>query len=430
MSDRPQWLRLDTAAKIYPAISATHNNTTFRLDVELYEDADPIALQQALIKVMPRFPSFAVTLRRGLFWYYLEANDAVPVVHEDSGYPCKRLADLMTEGFLFRVSYYRRQIIMECFHGLADGAGAIEFLKTLLYEYFRLCGYEMESEGLVMDSNGRVTADEYENSFLKYYEKESEGGSAKLMQEKAYHLVGTPLPPGDIRITHGSMPLKEFLAAIKKKGVTVTAYVASMLIYIIYREQGLAFRHEKRPIVISVPVDLRAMFPSHTLRNFISYANVGVEITKELRPDEILESVSKQLKEGLTPERIHANINRNVKYERNPFIRTTPLFIKNLVVSNTYQAYGEGCYTLVLSNLKTTRFPKSMEEHIKCIYYALGVSELNPMNCVLVSYRDRMIVTFDRGIEQTGIIRDFFEHFSKDLGVPVELRGNEWSRKS
>lgn len=85
---------------------------------------------------------------------------------------------------------------------------------------------------------------------------------------------------------------------------------------------------------------------------------------------------------------------------------------------------------MVLSNLKTTQFPESMKKHIRCIYYTLGVSELNPMNCVLVSYEGRMIVTFARGIEQTGIIRAFFEHFSKALSIPVEIRGNEWCGKN
>lgn len=424
MPQRPEWLRLDTAAKIYPSISATHNNTTFRLDVELYDPVEPILLQQALVRIMPRFPSFAVTLKRGLFWYYLEANDGVPVVREDQGYPCKRLADLINQGFLFNVSYYRSNIIMECFHGLADGAGAIEFLKTLLYEYFKLTGLDIDPEGMVMDADGKVRADEYENSFLSYYDEE--GDYNRLKQPRAYHIIGTPLAPDEILVTHGVMPLRPFLAAVKERGVTVSSYVAALLIYIIYKEQGLAFRTEKRPIVISVPVDLRAMFPSNTLRNFISLANVGVEITKELRFEEILEDVSKQLRLGVSNEKMRANINKNVKFERNPFIRAIPLFMKNLIVSNTYKAYGEGSYTMVLSNLKTTHFPAEMKKHIRCIYYTLGVSELNPMNCVLVSYEDKMIVTFARGIRQTGIIQSFFTHFSKELGIPVEIRGNEW----
>lgn len=105
----------------------------------------------------------------------------------------------------------------------------------------------------------------------------------------------------------------------------------------------------------------------------------------------------------------------------------TPLFVKNLVVSSSYKNYGEGGYTMVLSNLRTAQFPKTMQAHIKQVYYALGVSDMNPMNCVVVSYQDKMVITFARGIKETGIVRYFFEHFSKELGMRVEIRGNEWS---
>ena len=151
MPDKREWYRLDTAAKIYPSISQTHNNTTFRLELELDEPVSRENLQEALVKVMPRFPTFAVTLRRGMFWYYLEPNPAIPVVREESGFPCKRLKDFINHGFLFNIMYYKKNVIMECFHGLADGAGAIEFFKTLLYEYFKLRGYDMDAEGMVLD---------------------------------------------------------------------------------------------------------------------------------------------------------------------------------------------------------------------------------------------------------------------------------------
>jgi NRPS condensation-like uncharacterized protein len=423
MPQKRDWLKLDTAAKIYPSISHTHNNTTFRLNLELYEDVDGGLLQQALVKIMPRFPSFAVTLRRGLFWYYLEPNNALPAVREDAGFPCKRLRDFINNGFLFNVTHYKKNVIMECFHGLADGTGAIEFLKTLMYEYFVLCGHEMDAEGKVLDAGGRARADELENSFLTYFDEE--GDFNRLKQPGAYHILGTPLQDNSIFVTHGSMDLKEFLAAVKRKGVTVSAYAAALLIYITYRRQGLQFKKEKRPIVISVPVDLRNMFPSQTLRNFVSFANVGMTLHGEADFDEILRAVSGQLKEGLTKQRIHANINKNVKFEKNPFIRVTPLFVKNMVVSNTYRLYGEGCYTMLLSNLKTTHFPASMRNHIGNVYYTLGVSDLNPLNCVLVSYEDKMMITFARGIEETGIIRGFFEHFSRDLNIAVQIRGNE-----
>lgn len=418
-------MRLDTAAKIYPSISETHNNTTFRLAVELYEPVNGDTLQEAVVRIMPRFPSFAVTLKRGLFWYYLEHNDALPVVREESGFPCRRLKDFINNGFLFNVMYYHNSVIMECFHGLADGAGAIEFLKTLLYEYFKLRGYDIDAEGLIMEPDGRVHAHELENSFDTYYEQGGEHN--KLKQPVAYHILGTANPDNGIFLTHGLMDLKEFLQTVKKKGVTVSAYVAALLIYYTYRSQLLEYRRSKKPIIISVPVDLRGMFPSNTLRNFISYANVGMEVREGMTFDDILGSISEQLREGLSMESVHAKINKNVKFEKNPFIRMTPLFFKNLVVSNSYKMYGEGSYTMVLSNLRTTKFPEAMQKHIKMVYYALGVSDMNPMNCVLVSYGDKMGVTFARGIEETDIIRGFFEHFSKEEGLRVEIRGNEWN---
>ena len=150
MADQ-NWYRLDTAAKIYPSISQTHNNTTFRLGLELTEPVQKEILQEALVRIMPRFPSFAVTLRRGLFWYYFEPNPALPVVKEESGFPCKRLKDFINNGFLFNIMYYKNNVVMECFHGLADGSGAIEFFKTLMYEYFKLCGYDVDAQGMVLD---------------------------------------------------------------------------------------------------------------------------------------------------------------------------------------------------------------------------------------------------------------------------------------
>ncbi|MEG0356803.1 MAG: hypothetical protein RR580_03610 [Christensenellaceae bacterium] len=425
IEENKNWYRLDTAAKLYPSISQTHNNATFRLALELYEEVNKELLQQALVKIMPRFPTFAATLKRGMFWYYLEPNDALPIVKEDSGFPCKRLKDFINNGFLFNVTYYKKNVMMECFHGLADGAGAIEFLKTLMYEYFELCGYDMDSEGMVLDSQGKIGADELDNSFVTYYDES--GDARKLKQPQAYHVMGTPNEQEAIFVTHGIIDLKEFLAHVKKKGVTVTAYVSALLICCIAKQQGLEYRKDKRPVIVSVPVDLRNMFPSHTLRNFMSYANIGVEINGKIEFDEILKSVAAQLKDGLSKEKISAAINKNVQYEKNPFIRMTPLFVKNIVVSNTYKVYGEGCYTLVLSNLRTAQFPETMRRRIKQVYYTLGVSELNPINCVLVSYEDKMVMTFARGIEQTEIIRYFFEHFSKELKMKVEMRGNEWS---
>ena len=51
-----------------------------------------------------------------MFWYYFEPNPAIPVVKEENGFPCKRLKDFINNGFLFNIMYYKKNVIMECFH--------------------------------------------------------------------------------------------------------------------------------------------------------------------------------------------------------------------------------------------------------------------------------------------------------------------------
>lgn len=66
------WYRLDTAALIFPAIARHDWSNAFRVSANLKEDVDPEILQQAVDELRPRFPSYHVALRKGVFWYYLE----------------------------------------------------------------------------------------------------------------------------------------------------------------------------------------------------------------------------------------------------------------------------------------------------------------------------------------------------------------------
>ena len=66
-----RWMQLDNAAKIYPAARRRNWNNLFRLSATLTETIDVPTLQTALDVTVRRFPSIAVRLRRGVFWYYL-----------------------------------------------------------------------------------------------------------------------------------------------------------------------------------------------------------------------------------------------------------------------------------------------------------------------------------------------------------------------
>ena len=76
-------MKLDNAAKIYPAAKRRTWTNYFRLSATLTEPIDLPILRAALDVTVRRFPSIAVRLRRGAFWYYLEQIPKAPDIQEE-----------------------------------------------------------------------------------------------------------------------------------------------------------------------------------------------------------------------------------------------------------------------------------------------------------------------------------------------------------
>ena len=98
----------------------------FRLSMTLDQKIDPVLLQQAVDQAMPRFPTFKVAMRKGLFWRYLEPNHRPgPFVQEDIANPCMPMSFKGRSRYLVRFYYYENEISLEMFHSLSDGNGGM-----------------------------------------------------------------------------------------------------------------------------------------------------------------------------------------------------------------------------------------------------------------------------------------------------------------
>lgn len=62
-----RWMRLDNAAKLYPAVRTKNWCNVFRISITLNEQIDPEILQAALNVTIKRFPSIAMRLCQGFF---------------------------------------------------------------------------------------------------------------------------------------------------------------------------------------------------------------------------------------------------------------------------------------------------------------------------------------------------------------------------
>ena len=65
---------LDNSALFYPIMATKKAQSLFRITVRLKDEVDGTLLEEALNKVLFRFPTYKTRLKKGYAWHYLEEN--------------------------------------------------------------------------------------------------------------------------------------------------------------------------------------------------------------------------------------------------------------------------------------------------------------------------------------------------------------------
>jgi NRPS condensation-like uncharacterized protein len=415
-----RWYKLDNAAKIYPAISSNSRSNVFRVAVHLKQEVDKDILNAALRITLPRFPAFAVKIKKGLFWYYFDPNDNIPEADIEKVPICGVINSDETNGFLFRVSYFKTRISLEIFHSITDGIGAVAFLKTLIFQYLTISGYDIASDDSILHCEEHPSVSEYEDSFNNYYDSSIKSSWA---EQNAYKIAGTRKAHGSISVIHGILKTEAMLTLAKSAGATVTEYIAALLIFSIY-SMRLIGRGSKLPVKISIPVNLRKIFPSRTLRNFSSYVNIGMPFSREPYSfEQILENICMQMKEELKPDKFITKISANVNAEKNIFMRIAPLILKNVVLKTAYNMFGDNLITSSLSNIGVVSVPEDMKRYIERFEFVLGAPVENMLNCAVCSFDGELVISFTRIMEEIEIDKFFFR-FLAAKGIDLIIETN------
>ena len=292
---KKSWMKLDNAAKIYPASRSGGWMSTFRLSASLTEKVDPELLRLAEERTARRFPSMCLRLRRGFFWYYLDPIKEPPLPEKDVKNPCANFDFRKTGGYCFRVRYYENRIALEFFHVLTDGTGGLIFLKTLLAEYLELkYGVKIPRGEGILDCSEEPLPEELEDCYLKYARKIRQ----KRKKEVSYRQKGKKEENGIINVVTAMVPTEELLKRARVRGISMTEYLVSQLI-VAYHAVQLTERKKKErrlPVKVCVPVNLRKFYGAKTLRNFAEFVNVGVDYgLGEYTFDEIANTVRHQM---------------------------------------------------------------------------------------------------------------------------------------
>lgn len=218
------WEKLDNTANLFPAIAGQNTTNVYRISVTLTEYIEEELLQEALDKVLPRFDTFRVRLRKGIFWYYFETNARpAPVVRMESEYPCRYIEPYANNNYLFRITYYKNRINLEVFHVLADGMGGVNFLREITYQYLRLKYAELEKNE--SDEFSDETSMNTEDSYVKNYKK---GHKKGYQTKRAVSVKGEMLLAGEMSVIHGYMPVTELKETCRKYDVSINEYFTAV----------------------------------------------------------------------------------------------------------------------------------------------------------------------------------------------------------
>ena len=412
----PSWSQLDNAAKIFPTNSNKYDTKVFRFSCRLKEMIQPTILQQALDKTMHAFPLYSSIIRKGLFWYYFESSTIKPVVKEENHSPCGKIYDENIKGLLFEVTYYKKRINLEIHHALTDGVGALQFLRTLVLNYLIIVHSEqLKDKALSIDYDASLAEREVDG-FSKYSSKTK--GDKMPSVGKAYKFKGERIDEEFLQVINGRVSVKEVLKIAHQYQTTLTIYLTAVLIQSIGKQ--MSEREKKRPVVVSVPINLRPYFQSASARNFFSVILVPYRFGEG---KDSLEDIVTYLKaffeRELKAEKLQARINHLVALEKNYVTRAVPLIIKGVTLKLAHHLNSEEV-TTSFSNTGKITMPEELRKYIDGFDFCVSTKKIQVCLC---SFGDQLSISFTSPFINTEVQKHFFRTLTEQ-GIEVVLSTN------
>jgi NRPS condensation-like uncharacterized protein len=420
------WFKLDNAAKLFPAIMSGELTAVFRITVFLKKPVKFSVIKEAVEITSRRFAYFSVSLGSGLFWHYLEYNHQLPRIQTEEKIPCTAFAAKRKNEPLYRILVKENRISVEFIHILTDGGGGLEYLKSLLYTYFRLSGNALHSADGIILPESPVSEEEREDGYNRFFRR-SIPPPGKLT--KAWHLPFGLNEKPRLKVIRSEISLDKIVEVAGNYGVSVTEYMVSVYLFSlqkIYLEEKENVKKQKRGILrIEVPVNLRKKFPSKTMRNFSLFVLPEIDLRLGVYSfEEILKIAQYQLQTGADVKQITRFLSQNVGHEKNPFVRLLPLFLKTMAISAVYRRLGSNQCSGILTNMGMVKLPADMEELIDS--FELIPTPPNTtvkMSCAMVTFRNHLRLNFANISRSNRFQMHFLKHLTES-GIHVKILNN------
>ncbi len=414
------WFSLDNAAKIFPAIRSKEHTTVLRCTAVLRERISIKPLLTAVAMAGERFPYFRVSLHHGIFWYYLEESPKDFSILPDTGRLCRAFSSKNGEkNHLIRILVRKNTVSVEASHILTDGYGASQFLLWILGNY-ALLKASKNSDAKDWKPDTEMLQAETEDAYSNYF-KDNIPFAARL--SKAFHVPFKLRKKPRFDVLLAILNLKEVKAKAAEKGISITEYLTAVNLFVLQQIAATKKIRRKKVIRIQVPINLRNIYPSKSMRNFSLF--VMPEIDTRLGDysfEEIIKIVHHKMQLETDEKLISKIISRNVGSEKKLLIRGIPLVIKNLVLRYKYYTEGANQYSGVITNLGKIDVAEHLENKID--YFVLTPPPPNKklkVNCGVAGFRDKLVLSFGNITRSKELERRFLSFLVRE-GLEVKVK--------
>jgi NRPS condensation-like uncharacterized protein len=413
------WMPLDNAAKIYPAVQNEELTAVFRISCVLMQPIRISALLEAIRRIENRFPYYKVKPKKGFFWYYLEFHDEPIPLRQDVGTPCR---SFQKNDLIFRILARKERLSVEFSHILTDGGGAFEFLKTLLLAYFDACCIKDVDEVPSLKVDDLPSEEEFEDAFSKYFQRRLPSPKKK---PRSFHVPFKLNEQPRFRVLVAKVPLRQISTVAKANKVSITEYLVSVYLFAL---QGIfnglsnfQKRRQRNIFRIQVPVNLRRIYPSKSMRNFSLFVTPEMDLSLgQYSFEEILKTVHHIMQLETDRKLINKIITRNVGAERNIWLKNTPLFIKSLFLKFTYHTEGTSRYSGVITNLGRVSFGQADRLIDNFVFIPPPPNKTLKVNCGVLGFGDTLVLSFGNITKSKEVERRFLTFLVRQ-GMNVKL---------
>lgn len=366
--------RLDHSAIIHSSIMNRNYINVFKIGATLKEKIDPNILQKAADLMIKRFPLICVKLTREHHWFYLETLSQIRVIKDQqSVLSYINYKNVYQQAIV--ILYDDKQISVEFFHSVTDGYDGLYFLKALVGEYLKI-KYDMK-----IKEDWSCRSKQIEDSYLKY------ARNHRMIKEhiahKCYFHFKKDIKDRSIQVTTFTLSVQDLKEKAHAYQTSITVYIVALFF------QAIMQMEKNKDICLMVPIDLRRIFPSQSLRNFSYFALVTINAKEIQSIDDLIININDQIHFQKTQQYLTHCITNNVRLQQKKIIDIMPLCLKNFFLRLGFYLNNHSCMTI--SNLGIVEFYyKEIEKYIESMDFILSPRYHSPYNCGIITMNDEV----------------------------------------